>query len=196
MDEKLNNDYMRNYKRAWRKAGRNKKFRGHCLACGKALYAEKKTKYCNNICQGVIVSKMFKGKPKHYKVWNAGTKGLCKPNQCSFKKGEHKSVGTEFVKGELVREKHYNWQGGISAEPYPFDFGKALKELIKKRDGYKCRICGNGNVVLSVHHIDYKKDNLSPDNLVSLCKPCHGKTNFNRGQWIGYFTEAVMPNAS
>ena len=37
---------------------------------------------------------------------------------------------------------------------------------------------------LCVHHIDYDKENLDFDNLISLCHSCHGKTNFNQNYWI------------
>ena len=30
---------------------------------------------------------------------------------------------------------------------------------------------------LSVHHVDYNKQNSVPDNLISLCRGCHIKTN-------------------
>jgi hypothetical protein len=41
---------------------------------------------------------------------------------------------------------------------------------------------------LDVHHIDYDKKNGDPRNLVSLCKSCHIKTNYNREYWIEYFS--------
>jgi len=31
--------------------------------------------------------------------------------------------------------------------------------------------------------IDYNKENLEESNLISLCMPCHRKTNFNRDYW-------------
>ncbi len=34
--------------------------------------------------------------------------------------------------------------------------------------------------LLCVHHIDYYKDNLNYDNLISLCKYCHGKLHGNK----------------
>ena len=43
------------------------------------------------------------------------------------------------------------------------------------------------NRELDIHHIDYNKDNLNPDNLISLCQNCHGKTNYNRKYWIRFF---------
>lgn len=38
-----------------------------------------------------------------------------------------------------------------------------------------------------VHHIDYNKLNCNPNNLITLCKSCHMKTNFNREYWLDYF---------
>lgn len=45
-----------------------------------------------------------------------------------------------------VREKHSgenssNWQGGISREPYSKNWSKALKKIVKDRDGHVCMLC-------------------------------------------------------
>jgi hypothetical protein len=37
--------------------------------------------------------------------WNKGTKGIMKPNSGSFKKGEHRSIKTEFKEGGKPRWK-------------------------------------------------------------------------------------------
>ena len=37
------------------------------------------------------------------------------------------------------------------------------------------------------NHIDYNKLNCNPNNLISLCRKCHMKTNSNRDYWINYF---------
>jgi hypothetical protein len=97
---------------------------------------------------------MFKGKPKNYDVWNKGTIGLVKANAGTFQHGISVSPATQFKKGQFAGENHFNWHGGISEEGYPFNFNEELKELIRKRDGYKCRMCGCENEVPSVHHID------------------------------------------
>ena len=88
----------------------------------------------------------------------------------------------KFLKGE----KHPNWQGGISFEPYTIDWTKTLKRSIKERDRYVCQLCGNQED-LSVHHIDYNKKNCCPENLITLCKGCNSKVNFNRKYWTEYF---------
>jgi len=81
-----------------------------------------------------------------------------------------------------------NWQGGICRYPDPLGWTKTFKEQIRQRDNYKCQICGCPEVEmyrkLDVHHIDYDRENLIPDNLISLCLSCHIKTNFNREYWI------------
>jgi hypothetical protein len=87
--------------------------------------------------------------------------------------------------------KHWNWKGGISKEPYAQDWTKDLKDAIRKRDNFECQMCGASqddfNESLLVHHIDYDKENCDPRNLISLCRPCHFKTNYNRDKWVVYF---------
>lgn len=90
------------------------------------------------------------------------------------------------------KAENSNWYiNGKSLEIYPLEFNKELKETIRKRDNYTCQICGksakdNGRA-LDVHHIDYNKQNLNPNNLISLCISCHMKTNYNRDIYIEYF---------
>ena len=86
---------------------------------------------------------------------------------------------------------NWNWQNGKSFEPYPLGWTKTFKEQIRYRDHYRCQLCGVSEVEcckrLSVHHIDYDKNNLSTENLVSLCNGCHSKTNYHRKYWQEYF---------
>lgn len=88
------------------------------------------------------------------------------------------------------------WQGGVSFKPYPLGWNTLYKEQIRYRDGYKCQICGKPEVEngrrLDIHHTDYTKENLEPNNLVSLCHSCHPKTNFNRTYWINYFKGGLL----
>ena len=85
------------------------------------------------------------------------------------------------------------WRGGISFKEYPLGWTKTFKEQIRYRDNYKCQICGvpeiECNVRLHIHHIDYDKKNIKKENLISLCKVCHAKTNNNRKYWINYFKQ-------
>ena len=134
--------------------------------------------------------------------WNKGTKGVMKANRTSFKKGQHPSPKTEFKKGDETSkkqrgEKNSNWQNGKSFEPYGIEFNEKLKEQIRAKNNYRCQECfrhqdelrtkNNKGYKLPVHHIDYNKQNNDPDNLISLCLPCHLQTNFKREDWINYF---------
>ena len=109
--------------------------------------------------------------------------------------GKHLSKETRRKMSEANRgSKSYLWKGGISFEPYSIDWTNDLREAIRKRDNYTCQLCGihqdelgGWSKKLDIHHIDYQKDNLNPDNLITLCRDCHCKTNFNRNYWTEYF---------
>lgn len=92
-----------------------------------------------------------------------------------------------------IRDKHPNWLGGKSFEPYTLDWNETLKRSIRERDHYICQMprCNKQQLERThhIHHIDYDKKNCNPDNLITLCHSCHTKTNFNRGYWIKYFKE-------
>jgi hypothetical protein len=84
-------------------------------------------------------------------------------------------------------------QRGNPNRDYNLNFRSGIKEQVRMRDGYKCRICGcsqvENGVLLSVHHIDYDKKNTSLSNLIALCVNCHPQTNFNRHFWKMWFQE-------
>ena len=67
---------------------------------------------------------------------------------------------------------------------YPAIFYR-IRTKIRKRDNYICQICREYGK--EVHHIDYDKENNDESNLITLCKTCHTKTNFNREYWTNYF---------
>ena len=102
-----------------------------------------------------------------------------------------------FFGKHFLGEKHPLWQGGKSFEPYGLAFNKELKELIRARDNYRCQECFRHQSELftkqskpkklSIHHIDYNKQNNASKNLISLCLKCHTKTNFKREDWKKYF---------
>ena len=117
-----------------------------------------------------------KGKKLHYEVWNKGLKGL----------------HTAWNKG-LLSERQPHWKGGKSFEPYSVDWRRTLKISIRERDKYTCRICllRQGDRAFDIHHIDYDKKNCDPENLITLCKSCHTKTNFNREYWENYFVNLI-----
>ena len=102
-------------------------------------------------------------------------------------------------KGLLKGKNNPNWQNGIGKLPYPFEFNDKLKEKIRKRDNYICQNCNITEeehiivfgIKLSVHHIDYIKNNCKEDNLITLCSGCNARANYNRDYWQEHYTVKV-----
>jgi hypothetical protein len=103
------------------------------------------------------------------------------------------------VRARFVGDKHPCWRGGISREPYAWTFNAELKEEVRRRDGYKCQLCGVSQAEcrtrLPVHHIDYNKKNSDPVNLLALCASCNAKVNTNREHWTGFFQAMAIKRA-
>lgn len=103
-----------------------------------------------------------------------------------------------FKEGKLLRpfgELSLNWQGGKSFEPYPITFNRLFKQFIRERDKFGCLKCNlfeidckklyNKN--LTVHHIDYIKENTFKENCCTLCTRCNLEVNANREHWKKFF---------
>ena len=155
--------------------------------CSKECYSKwrkRQTERTELVC--AYCKKHFKRSKKRVEQYNY-KKHFCSKKCSQEYHGKHIYEWRNNSKGE----NNPSWKGGISKEPYNFDFDEELKKLIRKRDNYKCQICGNFQKEciqkLSIHHIDYNKKNSNPDNLISLCKKCHHKTNYRRDYWINYF---------
>lgn len=93
-------------------------------------------------------------------------------------------------------ENNPNWQGGLKKYGYPYEFNSKLKFIIRKRDNFECQKCGLieqkhfklYNCCLTVHHIDYNKENCDELNLITLCHKCNPLANKNRDYWFAYYT--------
>jgi len=107
---------------------------------------------------------------------------LSKTNRKYKHTEEAKRKISESEKGE----KHYNWQGGISFEPYGPKFNDELKQFILRRDNYICQETGEIEDLV-IHHIDYDKKNNESINLITLTRSMNAKVNFNRDYWQIHF---------
>ena len=95
--------------------------------------------------------------------------------------------------GRLSGKNNPNWKGGISREPYCYLwFDTEYKNFIKDRDGNVCLNpeCSDGRY-LHIHHINYNKKDSTPQNLITVCKSCNAKANFNR-KWHEAWYQAIM----
>jgi len=151
---------------------------------------------CTSGSNKMYIKGHFWRNKKRGATWNKGLKGA----QIAWNKGLTKETDNRLthsfedrikISNAQMGAKSHLWRGGISYEIYPLGWNKTFKEQIRRRDEYKCQICGRSEVEeirkLCVHHIDYDKQNIEPENLASLCSSCHTKTNHNREYWKKFF---------
>ena len=121
---------------------------------------------------------------KGHKTWN---KGKQMPESMKEK--------MKIVASERTGEKSANWHGGLSFLPYLPVFNSKLKLYIRTRDHFECQLCGVKEKdyfqKLSVNHIDYDKTNNNEINLITLCRSCNAKVNFQREKWTKFFSEKI-----
>lgn len=153
-------------------------------------HSEETKKKISESERGKIVSQKSRKKiSENTKIAMATPETREKISKTWFKNGN-----VPFNKGKthLAKEKHPLWRGGISFEPYSIDWTETLRRSIRERDRYTCQMCGKEPSIVC-HHIDYDKKNSNPDNLVTLCQSCHGRTHTNRQYWINYFKKLRCP---
>lgn len=139
---------------------------------GKKLSAEHRAK----------MSQAAKGKPK--------SKEHAKKCRVAYLGNKHTEETKQRMSKAHLGKKNPSWKGGIGKLPYPYEWTDTLKESIRQRDEHQCQLCGKTQEEsrkLSIHHIDYVKENLDPANLITLCKGCNSKANYNRPLWTKFF---------
>jgi len=179
-----------------------------CEMCGDPLtviQAIESNKFCSKKCYGKSMS------GENNPLWRGGP-ALTECGYCGIEmtiaRGLFNSREHHFCTDECYRswysdnrsgENSHAWRGGKSFEPYGLEFNKFLKKMIRERDDCKCQYCGTEegpSRKLDIHHINYdKRDNLE-ENLISLCKSCHTKTNYRRWYWESYFKMKIQEKDS
>jgi len=187
----------------------------YCKVCKKKI-SLKSALYGSSLCRSCVMKKRMEN-PKNNPNWKGGTKyfphycrlcnqkisyfswkhgkGRCKPCFNKYIKESGILMGKNNPMYGMTGDKCIHWQGGKSFEPYSKEFTNNLKERIRFRDGYKCQECGVPQKEcigrLHIHHIDYDKKNSNEDNLISLCRSCHTKTNFGRKEWTEHYKNSI-----
>lgn len=112
----------------------------------------------------------------------------------SLKKGRLGKTGSEIQKQAMrsrIGDKHPKWKGGRS---YGYKTGyystqyKEWRVSVFKRDNYTCQSCGfyGAKGYITAHHIKsfahYPDLRFEITNGLTLCEPCHSKTDNYRGR--------------
>ncbi len=186
-----------------------------CTYCGTQLIVSGAIKnesgryFCNRTCFSKYTGDQLRGTTRpdwvRQKI-SKGGKGKKLSEECKRKISEAhigRKLSDEHRHNLSIAhrgDKHSNGRGGTTSLPYPWDWNETLREAIRQRDNYSCRICGitqeehktKFGKALSVHYIDYERGNSDPKNLVALCNVCHTKTNWNRKHWPPYFQKMLQ----
>jgi hypothetical protein len=132
------------------------------------------------------------------KIFNCGKSTICN----YLKKYNIKTV--KWTRNSWIKSmtgiNNPNYINGEGNFPYPLEFNDELKEQIRKRDNYICQNCGMTEEehlivkgqILSIHHIDYNKDNCKETNLITVCDSCNTRANFNRDYWLDFYSNKLM----
>jgi len=136
-----------------------------------------------------------KNKKGLQKAWN---KNLTKETSESVRKISKSKMGHDVP--EIVRQKIRETlllkqeEGFVSRRDYK-NFTRYIKNLIRKRDNQVCMLCGIHREKLKhpldCHHINYDKYLSIEQNLITLCKTCHGKVGFNKKHWVKFFQSVL-----
>lgn len=66
-------------------------------------------------------------------------------------------------------------------------FTLKIRKAVRKRDNNTCQVCGKTKeehgMNMHVHHVDYNKGNNSQDNLICVCRYCHGIIHGDENKW-------------
>jgi len=170
----------------------------HCLDCGKLLseYYVKRCRKCAGIQHGLkIQGKNHPG----YIDGRTNTKHYC--IDCGNEVKNIYAIRCLECLGKFnIGEHNPNWKKGVSFEPYSYEFNQELKEQIRERDSWKCKNCGMTEEehlivigrVLTIHHIDYNKQNCQKNNLITLCLWCNSRANHNKDYWKNYYQTKII----
>lgn len=113
---------------------------------------------------------------------------------------ETKLLISKHRKNKCLGKNNPRYIDGRSFLPYTTEFNQDLKDKIRKRDNYTCQNCSMTEeehliifgTNLHIHHIDYIKENCNEINLMTLCRQCNLRANFNRGYWKKYFYNLLI----
>lgn len=167
---------------------------GVCLNCGSFTkynwFSFGYSKCCSSYCRCLLNADKLRGQLDFKKIMSLRVKKMYRDGYSSpilgaipWNKGKTKETNDTLRE---ISKRMIHWSGKVQENIlnlYGPEYSVDFRISVKKRDGYKCQLCGSTHHV-QCHHIDYNKRNSSLDNPVTLCSGCHNKTHYNREFWF------------
>lgn len=112
---------------------------------------------------------------------------------------KHTDADKQKMSAALKGEKSPNWKGGITSLNevirHSFEY-RDWRTSVFTRDNFTCGLCGKRGKYLQAHHIRTFSNNpelrFDPNNGVTLCLECHGKTKTKESEYEELFLEKVV----
>lgn len=130
-----------------------------------------------------------KGKKQISPAWNKGLRGQY----------GHSLETRKMISAALKGAKSHLWRGGISSPRNIYTLTtewKILRKIAYRRDGWRCRVCGNApGVRLQCHHIipvSRGGEVYALENLASVCTTCHKRQELRYGKLSYFWADVVI----
>lgn len=153
-------------------------FKKNCIPWNKGLTKEKWLKhYKNGHPKGMLGKKQTQEWIENKRKEMIGNNFALGHTSWNKDKNIQTNSGkTHFKKGYIPWNKGKKFKERIRNEFRGYEWIK-LRQLIRFRDNYKCRVCGipEDGKAHCVHHIQPYNTlpNNQPENLITVCNPCH-----------------------
>lgn len=150
----------------------------HCkkpmlITCARAITRKR---FCSRSCLALA---LVAGRNKGRHISSINMRGKCHTLS-------PKLLEAQRLRGLAMRgEKSVAWKSGITPLTrlrVNRSSWRTLAASIRERDGKQCVYCNRRDCVLAVHHIEeWNGENDIPENLITLCRLCHGVTHRGMG---------------
>lgn len=141
-----------------------------------------KRRFCSVECKNSWWSEKSSGEG-HFRYNSSLSKEHRQKLSVSVSGFSHSEEFKVFMSERMSGKSNPAFKDWASKEPYGKEWSAELKDKVRKRDNYRCNLCGLSNKIhrlifgrqLAIHHVDRNKKNCAINNLLTVCYYCHAR---------------------